>query len=103
MAAAPRIVVADDLSRDKAVKVLAHELSHGIDMHVAPPATYDQFSAGKWGIQSADDPAIEAELYRVYRDLNSPDAEHFGPEAFGYPTEMVPKGAVGRGDPRLHG
>jgi hypothetical protein len=43
------------------------------------------------GIQSADDAAIDTELYRVYRDLNSPDAEHFGPEAFGYPTEMVPR------------
>ena len=79
------------MSTEKAVTVLAHELSHGIDMHVSPPATYAEFSAGKWGIQSADDAAVEAQLYGVYRDLNSPDAQHFGPEDFGYSTEMVPK------------
>ena len=84
------ILVANDMAMDKAVRVLSHEIAHVIDMHAFPPATSAEFEAGKWGIQSAD-ATVQAGLKRIYRDLNSPDAPHFGPEDRGYSKEMAPK------------
>ena len=72
--------------------MLAHELSHRIDMSTAPPGTRTEFFGMRWGIgaERADD-LIEEELYGVYRDLNNPRAKHWGPTDEGYARHEVGK------------
>jgi hypothetical protein len=82
------IFTADDLDPEQAVKTLAHELAHSIDLRAAPPRTRMEFRAGKWGVRS-DDEVIEEELYAVYRDLNNPRAKHWGSSDEGYARHEV--------------
>lgn len=77
------IVLADDLPDDEAVRVLAHEIAHSIDFRVAPARTVDSFHEGRWGIESSD-PKVQDQLYRIYTDLNNPQANRWGPLNDGY-------------------
>jgi hypothetical protein len=72
--------------------VLAHELSHHIDMSTAPPVKRTEFRGMRWGIgaERADE-NIEEELYGVYRDLNNPRAKNWGPTDEGYARHEVAK------------
>jgi hypothetical protein len=75
------IEIADDLDAASAVKVLAHEIAHGIDIKAVPPKTRGQFRDREWGIRVEDDKVTD-QLYRIYRDLNNPPGQPqriFGP------------------------
>lgn len=74
--------------------VLAHEFGHDIDFLIDELVTESQFRAGNWGLKAgegSDAEIIRAELGRIYRDLNNPDAPAWTPRDLGYPPEQEEK------------